>query len=310
MFEVLMYDGGVYRSEELFEFIEDVGGVIIQKTRSSQILTVTMSIPEEDKESLKALSKEIGGVVKPVPLAGTEIAVVGPTLGRHHMPHPICDIAEQLRRMGAITVVMGLARGRGKATSQISLEERLIIDEYDAAIFSLGNFKTCIEAKTDLFSEIKVPTVLVSGPMPDGVEGKCEAIVSGVGRKVARMRTPPEREKLDEIAECVDRILKDKKKLLEEDPLFIHPAEVKRLLEEYEPVDMCLRPAPVVLHLDGLRVKIGYEEHHADIENMMIYGRRIGDICRLAPSKINDSSILIRIKTRSEVEQEDPKREA
>jgi len=310
MFEVLMYDGGVYRSEELFEFIEDVGGVIIQKTRSSQILTVTMSIPEEDKESLKALSKEIGGVVKPVPLAGTEIAVVGPTLGRHHMPHPICDIAEHLRRQGAITVVMGLARGRGKATSQISLEERLIIDEYDAAIFSLGNFKTCVEAKTDLFSEIKVPTVLVSGPMPDGVEGKCEAIVSGVGRKVARMRTPPEREKLDEIVESVDRILKDKKKLLEEDPLFIHPAEVKRLLEEYEPVDMCLRPAPVVLHLDGLRVKIGYEEHHADIENMMIYGRRIGDICRLAPSKINDSSILIRIKTRSEVEQEDSKREA
>jgi methyl coenzyme M reductase subunit C-like uncharacterized protein (methanogenesis marker protein 7) len=123
------------------------------------------------------------------------------------------------------------------------------------------------------------------------------------------MRTPPEREKLDEIVDSVEKILKDKKKLLDEDPLFVHPAEVKRLLEEYEPVDMCLRPAPVVLHLDGLRVKIGYHEHHEIIENMEIYGRKIGEICRLSPSKINDSSIIIKIKTQSEVMQEGPKRE-
>lgn len=308
MFEVLLYDGGVYRSEELFELIEDVGGVVIQKTRSSQMLTVTMSIPEEDKETITALCRDIGGEVRSVPLAGTEIAVVGPTLGRHHMPHPICDIAEHLRKFGAITVVMGLARGRGKLTAQINLEEKMIIDEYDAAIFSLGNFKSCIEAKTDLFNDIKIPTVLVAGPMPEGIDDSCDAIVSGVGRKVSRMRTTPEREKLDEIVDNVERVLRDKKRLLDEDPLFIHPAEIKQLLEEYEPVNMCLRPAPVVLHLDGLRVKIGYEEHHRTIEDMMIYGRRIGDICTLSASKINDSSILIRIKTRSEVKQEDAAR--
>lgn len=309
MFEVLMYDGGVYRSDELYELIEDIGGVIVQRTRSSQMLSVTMSVPAEDKAAVTDLCREIGGEVKSVPLAGTEIAVVGPTLGRHHMPHPICDIAESLRRQGAITVVMGLARGRGKLTSQINLEERLIIDEYDAAIFSLGNFKSCVEAKADLFSEIRVPVVLVSGPAPDGVDDKCEAVVSGVGRKASRMRTPPERDKLDEITDKVGRVLEEKKRLLDEDPLFIHPAEIKLLLEEYEPVNMCLRPAPVVLHLDGLRVKIGYAEHHENIENMTVYGRRVGDICRLSPSKINDSSILIRIKTRSEVMQEDSVRE-
>ena len=309
MFEVLMYDGGIYRAEELYELIEDIGGVIIQRTRSSQLLSLTMSVPSEDKERITEFCKEIGGVVKPVPLAGTEIAVVGPTLGRHHMPHPICDIAENLRRRGAITVVMGLARGRGKLTSQINLEEKMIIDEYDAAIFSLGNFKSCIEAKTDLFSDITVPVILVSGPMPDGAEDKCEGVVSGVGRKVSRMRTAPERDKLEEIADMVEKVLDDRKKLLDEDPLFIHPAEVKLLLEEYEPVNMCLRPAPVVLHLDGLRVKIGYEEHHEEIENMTVYGRRIGDVCRLSPSKINDSSIIIKIKTRSEVRQEDLRRE-
>ena len=39
MFEVMMYDGGVYRSEELFEMIEDIGGVVLQKNRSSQMLS-------------------------------------------------------------------------------------------------------------------------------------------------------------------------------------------------------------------------------------------------------------------------------
>ncbi|MDR0508376.1 MAG: methanogenesis marker 7 protein, partial [Candidatus Methanoplasma sp.] len=306
---VLMYDGGVYRAEELHELIEDLGGVVVQTTRSSQLLSVTMSIPSEDKEKVTEFCKDLGGTVKTVPLAGTEIAVVGPTLGRHHMPHPICDIAESLRRRGAITVVMGLARGRGKLTSQISLEEKMIIDEYDAAIFSLGNFKPCIEAKTDLFSDIKIPVILVSGPEPDGVADKCDGMVSGVGRKVSRMRTAPEREKLDEIADLVEKVLDDKRKLLDEDPLFIHPAEIKLLLEEYEPISMCLRPAPIVLHLDGLRVKVGYEEHCENIENMMIYGRRLSDICRLSPSKINDSSIIIKIKTQSEVRQEDSERE-
>ena len=56
MFEVMMYDGGIYRSDELFEAIEDVGGVVLQRTRSAQLLTVTMSIPGEDKEMLSEKS--------------------------------------------------------------------------------------------------------------------------------------------------------------------------------------------------------------------------------------------------------------
>lgn len=310
MFEVMMYDGGVYRSDELYEMIEDVGGVVLQKNRSSQMLTVIMSVPGEDREAISKLCNEIGGVVKDVPLAGTEIAVVGPTLGRHHMPHPICDIAEELRRYGSVTVVMGAARGRGKATAQISATEKAIIDEYDAAVFVLGNFKTCVETKAELIRDIHVPTVLVSGSMPEGVEDTCEAIVSGVGRKSARMRTPDERKKLEEIADALESVLREKKKVLEEDPLFVHPAEVKQLLQEYEPIDMCLRPAPMVLHLDGLRIKIGYEEHHEYLENVMVFGRRLGEVADITPSRIDDSSILIRIKTRSQVEDEDKLRNA
>ena len=310
MFEVLMYDGGVYRSEELYELIDDVGGVVLQKNRSSQMLTVIMSVPEEDREAIEKMCNDIGGVVKDVPLAGTEIAVVGPTLGRHHMPHPICDIAEELRRYGAVTVVMGMARGRGKATSQISTTERMTLDEYDAVIFMLGNFKACVETKAELMREIHAPTVLVSGPVPEGIEGTCDAIVTGVGRKAARMRTPPERAKLDEIADTTERVLKEKKRSLEEDPLYVHPAEVKTILEEYEPINMCLRPSPMVLHLDGIRVKIPYHEHREYLENVMVYGRKLGEIARIMPSKIDDSSTIIRIKTRSQVADEDRRRNA
>lgn len=308
MFEVLMYDGGVYRSDELYEIIEDVGGVVLQKNRSSQMLTIVMSVPEEDRAAVEAVCKDIGGEVRDVPLAGTEIAVVGPTLGRHHMPHPICDIAEILRRSGAVTVVMGLARGRGKSTSQISMTERCIVDEYDGAIFMMGNFKSCVETKAELMRDIHVPTLLVSGPMPEGVDDTCDAIISGVGRKASRMRSVDERAKLDEIVDAIERILKDKKRSLEEDPLYVHPAEIKQILEGYEPIDMCLRPAPMVLHLDGLRIKISYAEHREHLENVMVYGRRLGEIADISPSKIDDSSIVVRIKTRSQVEDEDRKR--
>jgi putative methanogenesis marker protein 7 len=301
MYEVMMYDGGVYRSNELLEMIEDVGGVVLQKTRSAQMFTVTMSIPGEDKDAMEKICTAIGGMVRSVPLAGTEIAVVGPTLGRHHMPHPICDIAEVLRQNGAITVVMGLARGRGKATSQISMQEMDIINEYDAAVFVLGNFKNCVESKKHLFEKIRIPVILVSGPMPDGLEEACDAMVSGVGRKTERMRTPEERKKLDDISEKVDDVMRSRRKMLEEDPLFVHPAEIKQLLEEYEPIKESLRPAPIVLHLDGLRLKIPMKGNVEAISEMVVYGRRLGDIARISESRINDSSMIIRIMTLSEV---------
>ncbi|NLL94944.1 MAG: methanogenesis marker 7 protein [Thermoplasmatales archaeon] len=305
MFEVLMYDGGVYRSAELYELIEDVGGVVINSMRSSQMLTVTMSVPEEDRAAIEELCTDIGGTVKEVPLAGTEIAVIGPTLGRHHMPHPICDIAEQLRQYGAISVVMGLARGRGKATAQISMDEINIINEYDAAVFMMGNFKSCIEDKKDLLEPLDVPLVLVCGPEPEGMEDVCDAVVSGVGRKCERMRTADERRKLVEIADTVVRLLDARRETLSEDPLYVHPAELKQLLETYEPIDMCLRPAPIVLLLGGLRVKIPYSEHREYLENLDVFGRRLGDIARIRPSRISDSSTIIEIMTVSEVEDRD-----
>jgi putative methanogenesis marker protein 7 len=304
MYEVLMYDGGVYRVNELYELVEDVGGFVIQKTQIQVQILVTMAIPEEERPAIEAKTRELGGKIVNVPLAGTEVAVVAPTLGRHHMPHPTCDIAEQLRRLGAITVVMGLARGKGRRTAQISADEKSIIEEYDAAVFVLGNFKDCIlEHKVHLFEDIQTPVVAVCGPQMDALPN-CEAVVCGVGRKVERMRREEEIARLDEVSVAIEKVVKDKRRVLEEDPLFVHPAEVKDRIAELEPVQRSLRPAPVVLHLDGLRVKIPYREWKEQIAAVEVYGHRLGDIATISDSRLGGST-LIKIKTLSEVEDHD-----
>ncbi len=304
MYEVLMYDGGVYRVNELYELIEDVGGFIIQKTQIQVQITVTMAIPEEEREAIDLKTKELGGKIVEVPLAGTEIAVVAPTLGRHHMPHPVCDIAEHLRRYGAITVVMGLARGKGRQTAQISADEKAIIEEYDSAVFVLGNFKDCIvNEKVRLFQDIQIPITVVCGPEIEDLPN-CEALVCGVGRKVERMRREEEIAKLEETAEAVQKTIKKRRKEVDEDPLFVHPAEVKDRIESIEAVRKSLRPAPVVLHVDGLRVKIPYGEWKDQLHDIEVYGHKLGEIATITDSRLGGST-LIRIHTRAEVSEMD-----
>jgi putative methanogenesis marker protein 7 len=307
LYEVMMFDGGVYRINEFYELIEDVGGFIVQKSQAQQQITVTLAIPEEEKPVIEVKSEELGGKLIDVPLAGTEIAVVAPTLGRHHMPHPVCDIAEHLRRYGAITVVMGLARGKGRKTAQISAEEKRIIEEYDAAVFVLGNFKDCIiNEKVKLFEEIEIPVAVVVGPELEELPA-CEALVCGVGRKAERMRRAEEIEKLEESAQAVERIVREKKKELDEDPLFVHPAEVKQAIEDLDPVRDSLRPAPIVLHLDGLRVKIPFEEWKDTLAEVEIYGRKLKEISEIRDASLTGSTI-IEILTEAKVKDLDQKR--
>ncbi|HSA35353.1 MAG TPA: methyl-coenzyme M reductase family protein [Methanomassiliicoccales archaeon] len=301
MYEVLMFDGGVHKIDELLDMIEDVGGFVLQRTQVQVMVTLTIAIPAEDRPLIEKKTAELGGKIVEVPLAGTEIAVIGPTLGRHHMPHPICDIAEHLRRYGAITIVMGLARGRGRKTCQISAAEKAIIEEYDAAIFMLGNFKECVtHEKIDLYKDIQIPVVTVVGPELESLP-HCEALVCGVGRKVERMRRSEEIAKLEEIADRVKEVIDKRRKEIDEDPLFVHPSEVKDALEGMESVQECLRPAPVVLHVDGLRVKIPYKKHLQELEELVVYGRKLKEIATISDCRLGDSTI-IRIKTKAEVE--------
>src|SRR5574341_796524 len=111
MLEPIMYVGGVYKHNQLVELVEDLGGYILQKNIMQTEVVLLMLIPINDMEIVEKKSKELLGKLTRAPLTGTEIATVAPTLAYHHLPHLDCDVAEFLRKKGAKTNMVGLARG-------------------------------------------------------------------------------------------------------------------------------------------------------------------------------------------------------
>ena len=109
MYETLIFTGGVHKSEEIRELIEDLGGFILQDSIQQMELVLNMAIPIEDVDKIEEKSKELLAKLSVAPMAGSEIAIVSPTLARHHLPHAACDISEYLREFGAKDNMIGLA---------------------------------------------------------------------------------------------------------------------------------------------------------------------------------------------------------
>ncbi len=75
MYEVFFFRGGVYKFDELAEYIEDVGGMVLSKDcfeviRGDSYLStevhVLLIVPEEEVENTKSLITEIKGIVDDV----------------------------------------------------------------------------------------------------------------------------------------------------------------------------------------------------------------------------------------------------
>jgi putative methanogenesis marker protein 7 len=199
---------------------------------------------------------------------------------------------------------MGLARGKGRATAQITADEKAFIEEYDAAIFVLGNFADCImKEKVRLFESINIPVIVTCGPVISSLPN-CEALVCGIGRKAERMRRADEIAKLEETATSVESAIFKRRKLIDEDPLCVHPAEVKQRVDELESVKQSLRPSPVVLHLDGLRVKVPYDQCKEMLGNIDIFGRKLRDLTVIAPSRLGGST-MVHILTEAQLQTRD-----
>jgi hypothetical protein len=71
MYEVLHFKGGVYRFDELSEFVEDVGGLILNRDhfeiiRGDSYLStevhVLLMVPEEELKPLKSIISELKGI--------------------------------------------------------------------------------------------------------------------------------------------------------------------------------------------------------------------------------------------------------
>lgn len=293
MYKIMMFEGGVYKFTELKELIEDIGGFILQESVMQSETMLHIAFPEEEERTIRDKIKELGGKFTKLPLAGAEIIIVAPSLGKHHAVNPICDIAEFLRREGAITNMMGLARGVGKRIAQITAEEKKIINEFDAAVFVFGDFKECIEEKKKLCETIETPYLMVGGP-PDL---ELAHYVGGIGRKTDRMRRKGEIDTLKTMTAKLGEILDEKRLEIEEDPLAASPPFIEEMIEMFIP-PKAGEELPVIIQLDGLRINIE-EEDVGEIKDVEVGKKKLSEICEIKKSLFK--GYLLKIKTEAEV---------
>jgi len=302
----ITYKGGVYRHNEIIDLIEDLGGYIVQKHMIAQEVVLQCFVPKEDVDLIRAIGKPLAGEVTDSPLVGTEIAIVSMSLEIHHLPHPSCDIAEYVRRLGAKSNMVGMARGVGKRIAGINDEERDVINEHDIAVYLLGNFEHCIEKKMPVILRgIEVPVVLCGGPDKEVLERivqpKVDGYVGNVGRFMHRTKESEELEKLDEIVGEITRVLSKRREEIAKDPLSVAPARLMDIIREKVPeIQYVTSPTPLTVQMSGLRVKLPYDTYAEILRKTEIEdGITIGEITDVEPSRMRDY-IIVRIKPFSE----------
>ena len=302
MYETLTYTGGVHKHEEIKELIEDLGGFVLQETTSQMDLVLTLAVPVEDVDKVDEKSRELLGKIKRAPMAGTEIAIVSPTLARQHLPHSACDISEYLRRYGAKDNMIGLSRGAGKGISRISEDEKRLIEEHDLVVFALGSFRECLMNKTHLFNDIDIPVVVTGAPEMslDDLPG-ATAYVSGLGRIPRRLKRGENIRALRNLAEVVEDILDNRRKEMMDDPPIVPSILVKTEIEnQVKAVEEIYSPAPIVSQLDGVRVKLNYDEHKDEIAEVKVDEYRLGDVSEIKKSLMYDY-ILVKLLPESSI---------
>ncbi|MDU9376953.1 hypothetical protein McpSp1_15960 [Methanocorpusculaceae archaeon Sp1] len=300
------YKGGVYRLDEIIDYIEDLGGYIVQRHNIANEVILQVLMPQEDIEGLKEFSHPLAGEVMASPLVGTEIAVVIPSLEIHHLPHSACDVAEYLRSHGSKSNILGMARGFGKRISQMNDEERDLINEHDMAIYVLGNFASCIEKKfPKLRRGVTVPIILTGGPSRETLEKQTdppvEGYVGGLGRFMHRTQTEADIHRLDVVIEEVERVIEQRRAELSHDPLSVSPARIQDMIKQEIPeIEEVYSPSPIAVQLTGLRVKLAYKDYAQRIRDLVIEDDvKIGDVADVLPSRMRNY-ILIRIRPLSE----------
>jgi putative methanogenesis marker protein 7 len=302
MYETLTYTGGVHKHEEIKELIEDLGGFVLQETTSQMDLVLTLAVPVEDVDKVDEKSRELLGKIKRAPMAGTEIAIVSPTLARQHLPHSACDISEYLRRYGAKDNMIGLSRGAGKGISRISEDEKRLIEEHDLVVFALGSFRECLMNKTHLFNDIDIPVVVTGAPEMslDDLPG-ATAYVNGLGRIPRRLKRGENIRALRNLAEVVEDILDNRRKEMMDDPPIVPSILVKTEIEnQVKAVEEIYSPAPIVSQLDGVRVKLNYDEHKDEIAEVKVDEYRLGDVSEIKKSMMYDY-ILVKLLPESSI---------
>ena len=300
MYESLTFTGGVHKSEEIKELIEDLGGFILQESIQQMELVLNIAIPIEDVDKIEDKSRELLAKLSVAPMAGSEIAIVSPTLARHHLPHAACDISEYVREFGAKDNMIGLARGDGKGTSGITEEEKRLIEEHDIAVFALGSFENCIKEKAFLYDDIDIPVIVTGAPdiSVDELPG-ADAYVGGLGRIPRRLRRGPDIRALDKLVETIEQILSDRKREMALDAPLVPSIVVKNAIEnQVSEIKDVISPTPVTSQLDGVRVKLNYDKYADLIADVVIDGKKLSELAEIKKSFMYDY-ILVKINSES-----------
>ena len=300
------YKGGIYQHDIIIDLIEDLGGYIIQKHIIAAEVVLQCFVPREDIDLIREVSRPLFGEVTDSPLVGTEIAIVSMSLEIHHLPHPSCDIAEYVRRLGAKSNMVSLARGPGKRIAGLNDEERDVINEHDIAVYLLGNFETCIEYKMPTLRRgIEVPIVLCGGPAIDVlkkiIDPPVDGYVGNVGRFMRRTKEADQLDKMDEIIAEITRVLEKKRDSIAKDPLSVSPARLMGVIHEKVPEILDVTsPTPLTVQMAGLRVKLPYDTFAERLRKIEVEdGVPLGEIAEVLPSRMRDY-ILVRVLPSSE----------
>ena len=300
MYETLTFTGGVHKSEEMEELIEDLGGFVLQRSTLQMELVINMAVPLEDVPKIEDKASELLAKISVAPMAGAEIAIVSPTLARHHLPHAACDISEFLREYGAKDNMIGLARGDGKGTSGITEWEKELIEEHDIAVFALGSFEKCIKEKAFLYDDINIPVIVTGAPEIDVDElPGADAYVGGLGRIPRRLRRGPDVRALENLVETIEGVLNERKKEMTLDPPLVPSIVVKNAIEnQVAEIENVISPAPVTGQLDGVRVKLDYDKYADVIANVEVEGKKLSELAEIKKSHMYNY-ILVKIHSES-----------
>jgi len=282
-----IFEGGLYRKDEVIDFIEDLGGVVIQEFVMGLDLVMLIAIPRADLESFMKLASDVKAKVREAKLIGSEIAVVPPSMSYRHLPHPACDINEYLRRYGAKTFMVGLSRGVGQKRAMLTSYERDFLNEVDAAVFIMGNVSECIKRKASLLRGLRIPIVIVGGPQQVDVPSDV-VYIGGLGRRAHRLKLSDEIKVLNRLVETLGALLDKRREEFFEDPPLFPPVLLKREIERQ------IEDAKdsTILKVDGVRIALDYDKYAKAVGDVVIEGYKLKDVATIKKSVLRNHIIV------------------
>jgi len=127
------------------------------------------------------------------------------------------------------------------------------------------------------------------------------AYVNGLGRIPRRLKRGENIRALRNLAEVVEDILDNRRKEMMDDPPIVPSILVKTEIEnQVKAVEEIYSPAPIVSQLDGVRVKLNYDEHKDEIAEVKVDEYRLGDVSEIKKSLMYDY-ILVKLLPESSI---------